>query len=60
MKIDEVLAAAQALVDALSLDVNGIPGMPFSGNGGLVSNETIKASDKLRLTINRFKKEATG
>lgn len=47
----EVSKKAKALVDSVSEDVNGKPGMPFSGNGGLVSDRTIRACDDLRIAM---------
>lgn len=50
---DDLMRKAKALMDCVSEDVNGKPGMPFSGNGGLVSDRTIKACDELRLAMAR-------
>lgn len=47
--------ATERLLDALNRDVNGIPGMPLSGNGGLVSVATMKAADQARLALHRHK-----
>jgi hypothetical protein len=55
---EELIAAAQKLVAAVGKDVNGVPGMPFSGNGGLISNDTIRASDELRLAVARHQAAA--
>lgn len=55
-KIEPLLAAARKLIDAVSFDVNGINGK--GGNGGLTSTETVRASDELRLAINRYETEA--
>ncbi len=48
-----LIAAARALVDAISFDVNGamIAGQYRGGNGGLVSIETMKKADELRRAI---------
>ncbi|MBY8918802.1 hypothetical protein T8J41_13835 [Nitratireductor rhodophyticola] len=52
----DLLNAAKALVEAVNVDLNGIPGMPWSGNGGLISTDTVKRSDQLRLAIHRYEK----
>lgn len=44
--IEEYHTALTALVDALEIDVNGVNGMPLSGNGGLVSDATMKERTK--------------
>ncbi|NMG39858.1 hypothetical protein GRZ55_11440 [Chelativorans sp. ZYF759] len=48
-----LLLAAKDVVDAISFDVNGIalPTGFQGGNGGLVSQETIRKSDELRRAI---------
>lgn len=55
MTADQVIALAEKLAEAISKDVNGLPGMPFSGNGGLVSDDTMRAADELRLAISRYR-----
>jgi hypothetical protein len=52
--ISEFIAAAKKLIDAVSYDVNGVNGR--GGNGGLVSTETIRASDELRLVVHKVEK----
>ena len=47
--------ALERLIEAIDRDVCGIPGMPFSGNGGLVSTETIRAVDEARLVLNTYR-----
>lgn len=48
--------ALEKLLDAINHDVNGVPGMPLSGNGGLVSEATIRAADEARLTLYRHRR----
>lgn len=52
-----LVADAQAVVDAVTLDENGkmIGTMWQGGNGGLLSRDTLKAVDRLRLTLARVK-----
>lgn len=45
----------ERLIAAIDRDVCGIPGMPFSGNGGLVSTETIRAVDEARMVLHRHR-----
>lgn len=52
----DLIKSAKALVDAVERDVNGIVGMPLSGNGGLVSDETIRRAGECRQAIYRAKK----
>lgn len=51
--IQEIVAAAGALVDAVTFDDSGFMGK--GGNGGLVSRETIRRSDELRLLLSTWK-----
>lgn len=57
--VKELVAAAKALVDALSFDDNGamIGGKWMGGNGGLISRETLQRSDALRVVLYRFREE---
>lgn len=55
--LPDIVAAMERLIKSVDKDVNGIPGAPFSGNGGLVSNDTIRAADEARLALSRFKRE---
>ncbi|WP_062206731.1 hypothetical protein [Aureimonas sp. AU12] len=47
-----LLKAAKAAVDAITFDDSGTHGR--GGNGGLISRETIRKTDELRLAISRF------
>lgn len=47
-------AAIRALVAAVDFDMNGQQGR--GGNGGLLSNETLRASDEARLVLNFYEK----
>jgi len=51
--VDALLAKAQALVDAVGFDDNGaiVAGQYVGGNGGLLSRETLKAADALRIEL---------
>ncbi|MCZ4274008.1 hypothetical protein [Maritalea porphyrae] len=48
--IQKLQAATSKLIDAITYDVTGTHGK--GGNGGLVSNETIRACDQCRLVLN--------
>lgn len=56
-ELKPLLAKAKALVDAVSHDDNGsmIAGKWIGGNGGMLSRETIKAADALRLELDGWK-----
>lgn len=54
---DAVIRGARRLIGAVDFDVNGINGK--GGNGGLISNETIRAADELRLIISRSEGDNT-
>lgn len=47
--IDALIRAAEALVEAVTFDDSGTHGQ--GGNGGLLSRETIRKADALRLAI---------
>jgi hypothetical protein len=51
----DIIAAAKALIRCVEFDVNGENGK--GGNGGLTSNETIRAAGNLRVQIDRAEKE---
>lgn len=53
----DLAEATEKLCDAISRDVNGILGMPMSGNGGLISRDTIRAADEARIILSRHRKE---
>jgi hypothetical protein len=57
-QIDTLLAKAKALVDAVSFDDSGsmVGGQYQGGNGGLLSRETMKVADTLRLELDLWKK----
>ncbi len=50
---DTLISLSKALVDAVAFDDCGriIGGQLVGGNGGLLSRETIKAADRLRLAL---------
>lgn len=52
--IPDVIAAARALIDAVTFDDSGVHGR--GGNGGLLSRDTIRKADELRLIIDNFEK----
>jgi hypothetical protein len=54
--IQDIVRAAQELIDAVSFDDSGIDGR--GGNGGLISRETIRKSDELRILLSRLEREA--
>lgn len=51
--MNEVMHAAEKLVESVEFDVNGAMGK--GGNGGLISDTSIKAAGALRVAINRAK-----
>lgn len=44
-----IIPAARALLDAIMLDDHGINGR--GGNGGLISPDTIRKADELRMAL---------
>lgn len=52
---DHLIKGAKKLIDSVEFDVNGIKGK--GGNGGLTSDQTIKAAGELRVIISRLGKE---
>lgn len=54
--MSDIERAAQKLVDAVTFDMHGVDGR--GGNGGLISNETLRAADELRLALYRAEREA--
>lgn len=57
--IDQVLAQAKALLKSVSFDDNGamVAGHYVGGHGGMLSRDTIKAADALRLSIDLYERE---
>lgn len=49
-----IIEAGERLIDALTYDDSGFQGK--GGNGGLISRETIRAADELRLAIAAWKR----
>ncbi len=47
-----LLSAARALSEAVTFDDSGRAGR--GGNGGLLSRETIRKNDELKLALSRF------
>mgnify|MGYP000554286158 CR=1 FL=1 len=56
-KETEIREALEKLIDAVSIDVNGVHGMPLSGNGGLTSDTTVRICDEARLMLSRHDSE---
>lgn len=56
----DLLKDSQAVVDAVTMDDSGmlVGTMWQGGNGGMLSRETLKAVDRLRLTISVVKAAA--
>lgn len=52
-QLKALVDGADKLVDSVSYDVAGHHGR--GGNGGLVSNDTIRACDELRVVLNRLR-----
>jgi hypothetical protein len=48
----DIITKAQKLIEAITFDDCGENGR--GGNGGLISRETVRASDELRLELNRI------
>jgi len=49
-----LLEQSKALVDAVTFDDSGVMGK--GGNGGLLSRDTIRKADNLRLTLSDIKR----
>ena len=51
--VTDALVKARALLDAVTFDSDGIMvgNVRQGGNGGLLSNDTIRAADALRLAL---------
>lgn len=49
----ELMDKVQALLDALTFDDSGFQGK--GGNGGLISRETIRKADEVRIAMSRLK-----
>lgn len=52
--MDEIIKAAEKLIQSVEFDVNGTNGK--GGNGGLTSNDTLQAAGDLRVKLSRFKR----
>lgn len=54
--LDDVLARARALLEAVDFDNNGsvVGQSRMGGNGGLVSLDTTRAADALRLAFDQL------
>lgn len=55
---DDLVSAAAKLADRVDYDMNGRAGQ--GGNGGLLSDETLRAAGELRLAISRYRNLAPG
>jgi hypothetical protein len=51
--IEEIVKAAEQLVEAIKFDDSGVNGK--GGNGGLISQVTIRKSDDLRVLLLRYR-----
>lgn len=58
--LQDILRKARALVDCVAFDDCGqvIGTQLVGGNGGLLSRETIKAADTLRLALSDYREDA--
>jgi hypothetical protein len=56
---ERLIAAAKALVKSIDFDTNGIllPTGWQGGNGGLISQETLKAADEVRRACRELEKQ---
>lgn len=54
--VAHLVEKAHALVQGVTFDDSGIQGR--GGNGGLISRETIRKADELRMVLSRFAKPA--
>lgn len=52
---DDLIKRAKKLIASVEFDVNGFQGK--GGNGGLTSNDTIRAAGDLRVAISKIEKE---
>lgn len=57
---ENALAKARALLACVTFDSDGmtVAGQRVGGNGGLLSNDTIKAADQLRRALDSLAQEA--
>jgi hypothetical protein len=57
--VENALAKSRDLLARVTFDSDGIMVGPIrpGGNGGLLSNETIKAADQLRRALDRLEQE---
>lgn len=53
--IEDLIKRAKKLISSVEFDVNGFQGK--GGNGGLTSNDTIRAAGELRVAISKIEKE---
>lgn len=52
--IEDLIKRAKMLISSVEFDVNGFQGK--GGNGGLTSNDTIRAAGELRVAISKIEK----
>jgi hypothetical protein len=52
----QLVALSKRLVERVEFDVNGIHGK--GGNGGLTSDDTIRAAGEMRVLISKIEREA--
>lgn len=59
--IEDVIAKARSLLDAVTFDSDGmmVGQVRVGGNGGLLSPQSIKAADALRLALDRLEQHQT-
>ncbi len=53
--IDALIRRAERLIDSVGFDAHGNAG--HGGHGGLLSDETLKAADLLRIEVHRLKRK---
>lgn len=53
--VEPIIEAAEKLIESLTFDDSGSAGR--GGNGGLISRDTIRKSDQLRVLLLRWRKQ---
>jgi hypothetical protein len=54
--LTQLVALSRRLIERVEFDVNGIHGK--GGNGGLTSDDTIRAAGEMRVLISKIEREA--
>jgi hypothetical protein len=57
INLSPLFQSIRAVASSLHKDDHGIPGQPFSGNGGLISDDTRKAIAVLLAQTGRMEKQ---